>query len=192
MVSIAWFSTPTTWIIRRSVIYERFNKVTDDRIVSSLIGMPKAKFTLLVAAFQAADVAIDQERVQNGEIKHVKLGGPKGNLDSYEKKLFFVLYYLKTYPTFDVLGVHFGFSGGHAHAHIDRLLPVLGRTLTSLNLMPERAVTTPHEFSQLVEKYKNIAIDGVECACVRPQDQTEQKEYYSGKKKTYAQIPSNL
>jgi hypothetical protein len=167
------------------VIYEKFSQITDDRIVASLIGMPKAKFTALVEAFKAADSAIDQERVQKGEIKHVKLGGSKGYLDSYEKKLFFVLFYLKTYPTFDVLGFHFGFSGGHAHAHIDKLLPVLERALADLSLMPERTAKTPGEFSQLIEKYKNIAIDGVECTCVRPRDQAEQEKHYSGKKKTH-------
>jgi hypothetical protein len=171
------------------VIYENFSKVTDGRIVASLIGMPKAKFTALVKVFESAALAMDRERVEKGEIKHVKQGGPKGHLDSYEKKLFFVLYYLKTYPTFDVLGFHFGFSGGHAHAHIDQLLPVLGRALTILNAMPERTLTTPEEFSQIIEKYKNIAIDGVECACVRPQDKTEQEKHYSGKKKD---IRSNL
>jgi hypothetical protein len=174
------------------VIYDKFSQITDDRIVASLIGMPKAKFTALVKVFESAALAIDRERVEKGEIKHVKQGGPKGYLDSYEKKLFFVLYYLKTYPTFDVLGFHFGFSGGHAHAHIDRLLPVLVRALTSLNVMPERTLTTPTEFSQLIDQYNKIAIDGVEVACVRPQDETEQEKHYSGKKKTYAQIPRNL
>lgn len=166
-----------------AMIYDKFNAITDDRIVASLIGMPKAKFTALIQAFESAAVEIDQERVQKGEIKQVKQGGPKSYLDSSEKKLFFILYYLKTYPTFDVLGFHFGFSGGHAHAHVDKLLPVLGRALNHLKLMPERQVKTPKELAQLLEKYKNIAIDGVECSCVRPQDKVAQKEHYSGKKK---------
>ena len=174
------------------MIYEKFNAITDDRIVASLIGMPKAKFTSLVKSFESAALEIDQERVKTGEIKQVKQGGPKGNLDSCEKKLFFILYYLKTYPTFDVLGFHFGFSGGHAHAHVDRLLPVLGRALTNLKLMPERQPKTPEEFSQLLDKYKNIAIDGVECPCVRPQDDLAQEEHYSGKKKTYGQVARDL
>lgn len=174
------------------MIYEKFNQTTDDRIVASLIGMPKAKFTSLVKAFESAALEIDRERVQQGEIKQVKQGGPKGYIDSYEKKLFFLLYYLKTYPTFDVLGFHFGFSGGHAHAHVDRLLPVLGRALTHLQHLPERQPTSASEFCKLLEKYKNIAIDGVECPCVRPQDDTAQEEHYSGKKKTYGKVHRHL
>jgi hypothetical protein len=174
------------------VIYEKFNAITDDRIIASLIGMPKAKFTALAEVFESAALEIDRERVQKGEIKQVKQGGPKGYLDSYEKKLFFVPYYLKTYPTFDVLGFHFGFSGGHAHAHIDKVLPVLGRALTPLKLMPERQATTPAELAQLLEKYKNIAIDGMACPCVRPQDDTAQEAHYSGKKKTYGEVTRHL
>jgi len=164
------------------MIYEKFNNITDDRIVASLIGMPKAKFTALVETFETALLEIDRERVERGEIKQVKQGGPKGYLDTVEKKLFFILYYLKTYPTFDVLGFHFGFSGGHAHAHVDKLLPVLGRALEQLGLMPQRLPTTPSEFNKLLEKYKDVVIDGVECACVRSQDPSVQKDHYSGKK----------
>jgi hypothetical protein len=145
--------------------------------------MPKSKFISLAAAFKSADVAIQQERVKSGEIKKIQSGGVKGNLDAYEKKLFFVLFYLKTYPTFDVLGFHFGFSGGHAHAHIDRLLPVLLRSLADMSLVPEREAKTPEYFTQLIDKYNDIVIDGVECACVRPQDKEAQEACYSGKKK---------
>lgn len=170
------------------MIYDRFNEITDDRIVASLIGMTKAKFSALVKPFEEADRVIQQERVGRGEIKHVKYGKTNGHLDTYEKKLFFVLYYLKTYPTFDVLGFHFGFSGGHAHAHIDRLLPVLRGALAGLGVMPERAAGTLSEFHKLIEHYKDLVVDGVECACVRPQGQAEQARHYSGKKKTYGQV----
>lgn len=165
------------------MIYDKFTDLTDDRIIAALIGMPKAKFTTLAKDFESASLEIDRERVLNGEIKQVKQGGPKGYLDSPEKKLFFILFYLKTYPTFDVLGFHFGLSGGHAHAHVDKLMPVLGRVLSNLNLMPLRQPTDSPEFRQALEKYKHIAIDGVECPCVRPQDDNAQKEHYSGKKK---------
>jgi hypothetical protein len=175
---------PTNPSKNLAVIYEKFDAITDDRIVASLIGMPKAKFASLVKAFESASLEIDRERVQKGEIKQVKQGGHKGYIDTHEKKLFFILYYLKTYPTFDVLGFHFGFSGGHAHAHVDKLLPVLERALSHLKLMPERQPTTPAEFRKLLEKYKDIAIDGMECPCARPQDDTAQREHYSGKKKT--------
>jgi hypothetical protein len=42
------------------MIYEKFQEVTDDRIVASLIGMPKAKFTALAKTFESAHHALEQ------------------------------------------------------------------------------------------------------------------------------------
>jgi hypothetical protein len=165
--------------------YEKFLNLNDekhDRIIKSVVGMDRAKFNKLAEAFAAACQAVQQERLLAGEIKQVPSGGPRGHLDTPEKQLFFILYYLKTYPTFDVLGFHFGFSSGHAHGHVERLLPVLLRSLSDLGVLPARTPGTPEEFAQLIEKYGDIAIDGLESACVRPQDKALQEARFSGKK----------
>jgi hypothetical protein len=167
------------------MIYETFDKLDDEkhgRMIKSVIGMDRLKFNKLTKAFASAYDAIQQERLLKGEIKQVPSGGPKGRLGTPEQKLFFVLFYLKTYPTFDVLGFHFGFSSGHAHDHLDALLPVLARSLSDLGVLPARMPGTPEEFAQLVEQYGDIAIDGLECPCVRPQDKPLQEARYSGKK----------
>ena len=167
------------------MIYEKFDKLNDEkhgRIIKSLIGMERSKFNKLAEAFVSAYDAIQQERLLEGEIKQVPSGGLKGRLGTPERKLFFVLYYLKTYPTFDVLGFRFGFSSGHAHDHVEAFLPVLLRSLSDLGVLPLRTPGTPEEFAQLVEKYGDIALDGLECACVRPQDKELQEDRYSGKK----------
>jgi len=173
--------------------YERFKKLDGEkhgRVIKSLIGMNRSKFYILATAFATAYDAIQLERLQQGEIKQVPSGGPKGHLDTFDKKLFFVLYYLKTYPTFDVLGFHFGFSSGHAHNHLEALLPVLLRSLSDLGVLPLRSPGTPEEFAQLVERYGDIAIDGLECPCVRPQDEELQKARFSGKKNATRSRPS--
>jgi hypothetical protein len=74
--------------------------------------------TLLVDVFANSYNAIQQERLKNKEIKRIQNSGPTGILDTPETQLFFVLYYLKTYPTFDVLGFHFDLSAGHAHDYV--------------------------------------------------------------------------
>ena len=173
--------------------YERFIKLDGekhDRMIKATIGMSRQKFDILAAAFAAAYDSVQLERLQQGEIKQVPSGGPKGNLDTFGKKLFFILYYLKTYPTFDVLGFHFGLSSGHAHEHVDALLPILLRSLSDLGVLPARSPGTPEEFLQLVEQYGDIAIDGMECPCVRPQGETLQKARYSGKKNATRSRPS--
>lgn len=165
------------------MIYEKFENLNSDRTVKSLIGISKDKFIKLATVFEKVSIEMQQERCNNGEIKRIQSGGKKGFLDSYHKQLFFVLYYLKTYENFDVLGFHFGFSGGNAHEHIKRLLPILEKSLAELNVLPERPPESHDDFIQIIEKYKNIIIDGAESTCVRPQDETQQKARYSGKKK---------
>lgn len=167
------------------MIYDEFEKLSDEkhgRAIKAVIGMSRSKFDLLAKAFAGALLATQQERRTNKAIKQIPSGGPKGNLDTSEKKLFFTLVYLKIYPTFDVLGFLFGFSSGHAHNHLEKLLPVLTKSLSSLGMLPARTPGTPQEFSQLVEMYDNIAMDGLESACVRPQDKELQEARYSGKK----------
>ena len=173
------------------MIYDKFEKLNDEkhgRVISALVGISRLKFNSLAIAFAAVYLAIQQERLLSGEIKQVPSGGPKGYLDTTEKKLFFILYYLKTYPTFDVLGFHFGFSSWHAHGHFTNLMPVLLRSLSHLGVLPARTPGTPEEFAQLIEQYGDIAIDGLECACVRPQNEELQEARYSGKKTMVANL----
>ena len=122
-------------------MYDKFEKLNDEkhgRIIKSVIGISRSQFNTLAEAFAAAFLAMQQERLLNGKIKQVPSGGPKGNLDTPEKKLFFTLLYLKTYPTFDMLGFLFGFSSGHAHDHLEKLMPVLLQSLSNLGVLPER------------------------------------------------------
>ena len=167
------------------MIFDEFEKLNDEkhgRTIKSVIGISRSKFEILARVFAEALIATQQERHINKEIRQIPSGGPKGHLDTPKKKLFFTLLYLKTYPTFDMLGFLFGFSSGHAHNHLDKLLPVLKKSLASLGMLPAKTPGTPEEFSQLIEMYGNIALDGLECACVRPQNKELQEARYSGKK----------
>jgi hypothetical protein len=125
---------------------------------------------------------MQNERLLNGEIRRLPKGGSLGALDTSQKKLFFILYYVKTYSTFDALGFIFCLSSGHAHDHITRILPVLKNTLKTLNVLPIRTISSVEELMQLVEKQGEIILDGVECSCVRPQNDELQKAHYSVKK----------
>ena len=165
--------------------YEQFNKldaVKHDRTLKSLIGMSRTHFDTLAVTFAVAYDAVQLDRLQQGEIKQVPSGGSKGYLDTFDKKLFFLLYDLKTYPVFDVLGFHFGLSGGHAHTPVIALLPVLRRALLDLGILPARTPGTPEEFAQRVEQLGDIAIDGMECPGVRPDDDELQTARFIGKK----------
>jgi hypothetical protein len=172
------------------MIYENFKNLATDRTIKAVIGMSREKFDSLVPYFSSAYDKIQQERYENKEIKRISTNGKKGVFSNHEERLFFVLYYLKTYPTFDVLGFLFGLSAGHAHDYVEFFMRVLKRALSDMDMLPKETIGTPNELSQLVDKYKDIIIDGVETPCVRPHDEERQKECYSGKKTPYREISS--
>ena len=74
----------------------------------ALIGVTMEKFSTLEAAFALA-LADEKERayqegLATGKRKRKPGSGQKGKLLTIYDKLVFLLYYLKVYPTFDVLG----------------------------------------------------------------------------------------
>jgi len=93
------------------------------------------------------------------------------------------LYYLKTYPTFDVLGFHFGLSAGQAHDYVELFLRVLERALADLGQLPEVTLEIPEDLSQLVDQYNDIIIDGGRDGLFKTARRSASiKNVYSGKK----------
>jgi hypothetical protein len=167
------------------MLYEDFKQLKVDRQIHAIIGISRKQFDDLVPHFVNAHQEIQNERLAKGEIKRLPTGGKKGPLSDYENQLFFILYYLKNYPTFDVIGFLFHLSAGHAHDKAIYCMNILERALKNVNVLPKQMIKNIQEFKELVKDEEKIIIDGVECACVRPQDKDKQKEYYSGKKKRH-------
>jgi hypothetical protein len=69
------------------MIFERFEKLTNDRMVKALIGMSRRKFDDLVPVFASAEDAIQQERLRKKEIKRLPSGGHQGVLNTPQKRL---------------------------------------------------------------------------------------------------------
>ena len=97
-------------------------------------------------------------------------------------KLLFVLYYYKTYPTFDVLGTQFELVRSKAHENLHKLSPILYDTLVYLDLMPYRELGTLEALKAALQGVDQVIIDATERAYRRSQDDTKQREHYSGKK----------
>lgn len=166
------------------MIFNTINDIPNERICSALIGVSKAEFQKLQEAFSEAIISNQQEAYDNGERMRRFGAGKLGNLDTDEKNLFFVLYYNKNYPTFDVLGYLFDMDGGNACYHVHRLLPLPDRALNQLGMRPARKLETPDKLLQLAEN-KEIIIDATERACVRPTNSERQKNVIAVKKTSY-------
>ena len=103
--------------------------------------------------------------------------GKKPRLASAHIKLFFVLIYLKCYPTYDVLGVLFDLDSGNCCNWIKRLLLVLDMTLGKKHLLPVRKIRSIEEFLPLFPHGKDLLIDGTA--------HRTQRKHYSGKQGCY-------
>ena len=82
--------------------------IRDDRQMKALTGVSQAQFDFLLPAFnhvyQEAQQQPYEAGVKSGKRSRKPGAGIKGKLPTIANRLLIVLYYYKTYPTFDVLG----------------------------------------------------------------------------------------
>ena len=165
--------------------------IRDERQMKALTGLSQAQCDSLLPVFsdiyRAAQQHAYDDGSQSGTRRRRPGGGSKGKLPSMGEKLLFVLYYYKTYPTFDVLGTQFAMARSRAHENLHKLSPILYDTLVHLELMPYRELATPEELTAALQGVDRLLIDATERAYHRSQDDAKQREPYSGKKTAYSE-----
>lgn len=165
--------------------------IRDDRQMKALTGLSQAQFDQLLPVFERIYHATQQQTYEEGVAVGTRQrqpgGGSKGKLPTMADKLLFVLYYYKTYPTFDVLGLQFDMARSKANTNLHKLSPILYDTLVSLELMPYRELGTPDDLHVALPGNDRLIIDAAERAYHRSKEEAKQREHYSGKKKTYAE-----
>jgi hypothetical protein len=151
-----------------------------DRLMRSLTGMNLAAFDQLLPSFNAAYQA---GHPLSPKRQRAPGAGRKANLQQMEEKLFFVLFYFKCYPTFDLAGILFDFDRAQAHRWLHRLQPILEAALDRELMLPKRQLHSVAEFISSFPEVERVIVDGVERPIQRPQDKARQQRTYTGKKK---------
>jgi len=161
--------------------------IRDDRQFKALTGISFDEFQQLLPVFTESYHELIQKRYESQQDLRQRKpgGGQKGKLPSMELKLFFILYYWKVYPTFDVLGFQFGLDRSKACTNVHSLWPVLERNLDKLGVLPARKFCCVEELRVAFGDVYDIFIDATERPHCRPKDQDEQQKKYSGKKKRH-------
>lgn len=154
-----------------------------DRMCKALTGLKIDEFEQLVIDFtwnyQAFAAKRKEKRIR-------KLGGGRGSkLEAVEEKLFYILWYMKTYPTFDLASFMVGFARSNACTWMHALLPILETTMKRKLVLPERKISDPEEYFRLFPEAKEVFVDGVERLRQRPKNKRQQNKTYSGKKKAH-------
>ncbi len=165
-------------IVRPIITYDLVKN--NRKLFLSMTGLRVSEFDILCVAFEAT---LNKRANCNGEDSSVNMGGRTSVLKP-EDKLLFIMLYLKAYPLQEIFGFLFGLSQPQANYLIHFLSDVLKEALESLGFMPERKSLELQNKIELEEK-QGLAIDGTDRRINRPQDNVEQKEYYSGKSKDH-------
>lgn len=154
----------------------------NDRIGKALTGLTVREVEALAIEFEwnlkETYIKLTPER------KRKLGGGMKSQIlpDSFHKFVF-ILIYLKTYPTYDVLAFFLGFDRSRSCRWVKFLLPVLEMTLKRKLVLPKRRIGSVEEFIQLFPEVKDVFIDGTERRVQKPVNKKRRNKLYSGKKK---------
>jgi DDE superfamily endonuclease/Helix-turn-helix of DDE superfamily endonuclease len=157
--------------------------LTQDRLMRSLTGLNRKAFEALLPSFTAA---YQESRVKPGIVRQRALGGGrKAMLKTSAQKLFYILFYCKCYPTFDLLGVLFNFDRSCAWDWVQGLLPILEAALGQKQVLPARKLRSIGEFFEQFPEVQAVILDGTERPIQRSKDAQTQKKHDSGKKKRH-------
>ncbi|NQE44819.1 hypothetical protein C5S31_02190 [ANME-1 cluster archaeon GoMg2] len=152
-------------------------------------GLSASEFNHLATSFgqeieKEGQIRYESE-VEQGNRERKPGGGRIGNLRSSSEKLFFILFYFKCYPTFDVLGLLFDLDRSNTCRNVQKLTPILENVLGKKMVLPSRKINSLKELLEIFPGVKDLFIDGTERPLQRPKDKAKQKKNYSGKKKAH-------
>ena len=155
--------------------------LNQDRLLRALTGLNRKAFDALLATFSPL---YEQSRQAQPRQRAIG-GGRKARLLTGQEKLFFILFYFKCYPTFDLAGIIFDLHRSQAHEWMHRLQPILEQTLGEKLVLPARKLDSLDAFLARFPAVRRVMIDGTERPIARPQDPEAQQANYSGKKKRH-------
>ncbi len=154
-----------------------------DRLLRALTGLNRQAFDALLPnfeqAYEASRIAAKPER------QRAMGGGRKARLESPQAKLFYILFYFKCYPTFDLAGILFDLDRSQTHEWMHGLQPILEVALGEKMVLPARKLRSVEAFVEAFPGVERVMIDGTERPIQRPQAAEQQKLNYSGKKRRH-------
>ncbi|MBD1854500.1 MULTISPECIES: transposase family protein [Leptolyngbya] len=157
--------------------------LNQDRLLRALTGLNRNAFDALLPSFEQA---YETSRIAAKPVrKRARGGGRKARLQSIEAKLFYILFYFKCYPTFDLAGILFDLDRSQKHEWMHELQPVLEAALGQEMVLPERKLRSIEAFLEMFPGVERVMIDGTERPIQRPQNSEAQTQNYFGKKRRH-------
>ncbi len=153
-------------------------------IFRNLTGITVAVFDQLLGDLRPAFTADHRRRLDRPDRQRAFGGGDNFDLP-LDDQFLLTIFWLRHYPTQEVLGYLFGVSDSTAKRALDRCLPLLEAAGKDTMRMPDPGRGRRKDLSTLLKDTPDVAviIDTFEQPVQRPQKR--QKRFYSGKKKRH-------
>lgn len=158
----------------------------NERLMHAVTGLSAKEFLDLLPIFTRVwGSSKKQQHLLNSSGERAIGGGRKGFLRTTADKLFFVLFYYKCYPTFDLASFLYNCDRSKACLRQHELSNILETALGKKMVLPKRQMKRVEDFFKAFPEAKEIFVDGTERPIQRPKDKDRQKDNYSGKKKRH-------
>ena len=155
---------------------------SDNRLCKALTGMNIGEVNDLMISFEQAYL---QQASSKKRLRKVG-GGRKGCLPTLRHRLFFILFYFKCYPTFDLAAFIIGTVRSKSFRWVEVLTPIIKIALNRELVLPQRKMGSLEDLFKNFPETKEIFIDGSERVIQRPKGNKNNKRKYSGKKKAHS------
>lgn len=156
--------------------------VRDDRQLKALTGVSIGEFEILLQSFEK----ILYEFFAKKRRKRKVGGGRKGALVDARSKLFYILFYVKTYPTYDLGGFIFGVDRTRCCEWVGQFMSLAEQALGRNLVLPKRRINSVEELIAAYPETMDLFIDATERRTQRPKKSKNSKKRYSGKKKMHS------
>ena len=114
----------------------------DERAFQAMLGISQVNFWQLSAEFEKRFLRTFERPGR----KCAPGQGRKSEIPDGEDKLAFILFYIKVYPTFELMSVFWGLNRSECCRWVHRLLPILAETLGRRLFLPKRKIHSIEEF----------------------------------------------
>jgi len=153
----------------------------NDRMCTAITGLQWKEFELLVPEFQWN---LREVLITRRDNRKRKFGaGPKGKLPTIEEKLAMVLFYLRAYTTYDIVGFICNLNRSNVYRDTQIYMKALEKTLRRKLVLPTRKIRSIDEFFEKFPEAKEVFADAYERRVQKPVNKKRRNKLYSGKKK---------
>lgn len=155
------------------------------RLFRAFVGIDLKIFKELLKGFETELEMYLSKYTKEGHKRRRALGGgmKSDKFDKPSKLMALTLFYIRAYPTYDLLQIFYQIDKSALHRHIQLGLRILEKAVGHKIPLPARRTSTLEELFIVIPELREHIVDASEQPVNRPKK--NQKLYYSGKKKRH-------